>query len=310
MRSQRSGKNDPDLAATAKALEAAAKAGRPFSSHIKAHPVGISVAGKQPVPKPKSVSLAALDPDSEPMPLQELHSASNPCSFGPSLSLKPGIKSSSCPDTASSHSAAVKAFKGGADYRRNPAIEVDYLEFKKNRSLMSFSRSTVDDLVFKENRRFMSLPRSTGHMKGSSSNTPPAFSKAEVDTMLATLKSRSAGCTSAGQARSSKSSGASSTRDGPPHPCRLRPPGQPSPLCLQSKGSSGPSQMQHQLPHRQLQATPSFILLSHLPFQLHTVCSVATVQAANLVSLWRLNAGCSSPLLTHQQALRNLLPLL
>ncbi|KAL0039284.1 hypothetical protein WJX79_001433 [Trebouxia sp. C0005] len=54
VRSQRSGKNDPDLAATAKALEAAAKAGRPFSSHIKAHPVGISVAGKQPVPKPNS----------------------------------------------------------------------------------------------------------------------------------------------------------------------------------------------------------------------------------------------------------------
>jgi len=100
VRSQRSGKKDPDLAATAKALEAVAKAGRPFSSYIKANPVGISVAGKQSVSKPKSVSQAALGPDAEPMPLQELHSASNPFSFDPSLPLKPSIKSCSYSDTA------------------------------------------------------------------------------------------------------------------------------------------------------------------------------------------------------------------
>ncbi len=40
VRSQRSGKKDPDLAATAKALQAAAKAGRPFSSHIKGKSCG------------------------------------------------------------------------------------------------------------------------------------------------------------------------------------------------------------------------------------------------------------------------------
>jgi len=58
----------------------------------------------------------------------------------------------------------------------------------------------------------MSLPRSKGDMKGSSSNSPPAFSKAEVDTMMAKLRSRSAGHPSIGQARSSKTSGVSSTR--------------------------------------------------------------------------------------------------
>ena len=49
-------------------------------------------------------------------------------------------------------------------------------------------------------------------MKGSSSNSPPAFSKAEAASMIAKLRSRSAGRTSAGQARSSKPSSASSTR--------------------------------------------------------------------------------------------------
>ncbi|KAL0033021.1 hypothetical protein WJX77_011141 [Trebouxia sp. C0004] len=192
VRSQRSGKKDPDLAATAKALEAAAKAGRAFSSHIKANPVGIIVAGKQPVSKPKSVSLAALGPDAEPVPWQELHSASNPFSFHPSLLLQPSIKPSSCSDAASSHLAAVKAARGRPVLSRYPVPEVDYLDSKENRSLVSSSRST-------------------GHMTGSSSNSPQVFSKAEAASMIAKLRSRSAGCTSAGQARSSKSSGASST---------------------------------------------------------------------------------------------------
>jgi len=196
VRSQRSGKKDPDLAATAKALQAAAKAGRPFSSHIKATPVGINAAGKQPVTNPKSVSQAALGPDTKAMPLQELRSASNPVTFGPSLLLKPSIKPCSYFDTASSHPAAVKAAKGGPVHRRGSAAEVDYVDFKENRSLVSFSRSI-------------------GHMKGSSSNSPPAFSKAEVDTMMATLRSRSAGRTSAGQAQSSESSSSISRASSP-----------------------------------------------------------------------------------------------
>jgi len=188
VRSQRSGKKDPDLAATAKALEAVAKAGRPFSSYIKANPVGISVAGKQSVSKPKSVSQAALGPDAEPMPLQELHSASNPFSFDPSLPLKPSIKSCSYSDTALSHPATVKAAKGGPVNRRavKPAAEGDYLDPKENRSLVSLSGSTR-------------------HMKGSCSDSPQAFSKAEAASFIARLRSRSAG-----QARSSKPSGASS----------------------------------------------------------------------------------------------------
>jgi len=215
VRSQRSGKKDPDLAATAKALQAAAKAGRPFSSHAKANPVGVSAAGKQPVSQPKSLSQAALRPDAKLIPLQELRSASNPFSFGPLLPLKPSIKPCSYSDAASSHPAAVKAARGGPVHRRDPAAEVDYLDFKENRSLMFLSRSTVDYLDFKdfkENRSLMSLPRSKGHMKSSSSDSPPAFSKAEADTMIAKLRSRSAGRPSAGQTRSSKSSGASSTR--------------------------------------------------------------------------------------------------
>ena len=215
VRSQRSGKKDPDLAATAKALQAAAKAGRPFSSDIKANPVGVSAAGNQPVSKPKSVSLAALGPDTEAMPLQELRSASNHSTFDPSLLLKPSNKPGYYSDTASSHPAAVKAAKEGPFHTRDPAAEVeypnfedfkenrslmslsrstdDYLDLKENRSLMSLSRSTVDYLDFKENRSLMSLPRSIGHMNGSGSNNPPAFSKAEVDTMMAKLRSRSAG---------------------------------------------------------------------------------------------------------------------
>ena len=215
VRSQRSGKKDPDLAATAKALQAAAKAGRPFSSHIKANPVGVSAAGKQPVSKPKSVSLAALGPDTEAMPLQELRSASNHSTFDRSLLLKPSNKPGYYSDTASSHPAAVKAAKEGPFHTRDPAAEVEYPnfeDFKENRSLMSLSRNTVDYLDLKENRSLMSLPRSIGHMNGSGSNSPPASSKAEVDTMMAKLRSRSAGRTSAGQARSNKSSGASSTR--------------------------------------------------------------------------------------------------
>ncbi|KAL0044602.1 hypothetical protein WJX82_002238 [Trebouxia sp. C0006] len=50
VRSQRSGKVDPDLAAAAKALQAAAKAGRPFSSHTKANPTGTSRATISPLP--------------------------------------------------------------------------------------------------------------------------------------------------------------------------------------------------------------------------------------------------------------------
>ena len=196
VRRQRSGKKDPDLAATAKALQPAAKAEHPFSSHTQANPVCNNVAGKQPVTKPKSVSQAALCPDTEPMPLQELRSASNPCSFGLSLLLKPSIMPCSYSDTASSPPAAVKAAKGGSVHRRDPFTEVDYLDF--------------DDV--KENRSLMLLSRSIAHMKGSSSNSPHAFSKAEVDTMLAKLRSRSAGRTSAGQTQSSKSSGASSRR--------------------------------------------------------------------------------------------------
>ncbi len=196
VRNQRSGKKDPDLAAPTKALQAAAKAGRPFASRIHANPVGISVRGKEPVFKAKSVSQALLRPDSEPMPLQELRSASNPSSFGPSLPLKPSIKPCSYFDTASSLPAAVKAAKGGPVHRRYPAAEVDYLD--------------VED--FKENRSLAPLSRSIGHLKGSSSYSPPAFSKAEVDTMMAKLRNRSAGRTSAGQPPSSKPSGATSTR--------------------------------------------------------------------------------------------------
>ncbi len=214
MRSQRSGKKDPDLAATAKALQAAAQAGRPFSAHAKTNPVG-SVTGKQPVTKPKSVSQAALGPHTQPMPLQELRSASNPSSFGPSLPLKPSIKPCSYFDPASSHPAAVKAANGGPVHRRDPAAEVDYLDFKENRSLLSLSRSTVDYVDFKENRSLVSFSRSTGCVKGSSSSSsysPPAFSKAEVDTMMAMLRNRLAGRTSAGQPPSSKPSGATNTR--------------------------------------------------------------------------------------------------
>ena len=196
VRSQRSGKVDPDLAAAAKALQAAAKAGRPFSSHTKANPVGISAAGKQPVSKPKSVTKTALSPDNETMPLQDLRSASNPPSFGAPLLLKPSIKPCSNSDTASSHPAAVKAAKGGAVHGRYPSTEVDNLDFEDS----------------KENSSLMPISRSTGHMKSSSSDSPPAFSKAEAASMIATLRSRSAGCTSAGQAHSSKTSSASSSR--------------------------------------------------------------------------------------------------
>ena len=213
VRSQRSGKTDLDPAATAKALQAAAKVGRPFSSRIKATPVGISAAGKQPVSKPKSVSHAGLGPDTEPMPLQELRSTSNTFSFGSSLPLKPSIKPCFYSEAASSLPAAVKAAPGGPVHRRYSAAEVDYLDFKENRSLMSLSRSTVDYLDLKENRSLMPLSRSTGHLKGSSSsNSPPAFSKAEAASMIAKLRSRSAGRTSAGQARSSKASSTSCTR--------------------------------------------------------------------------------------------------
>ena len=181
----------------------------------RANRVGVSAAGKQPVSKPKSVSLAALGPDTEAMPLQELRSASNHSTFDPSLLLKPSNKPGYYSDTASSHPAAVKAAKEGPFHTRDPAAEVEYPnfeDFKENRSLMSLSRNTVDYLDLKENRSLMSLPRSIGHMNGSGSNSPPASSKAEVDTMMAKLRSRSAGRTSAGQARSNKSSGASSTR--------------------------------------------------------------------------------------------------
>ena len=182
MRSQRSGKTDPDPPATAKALQAAAKVGRPFLSRIKATPVGISAAGKQPVSKPKSVSQAGLGPDTEPMPLQELRSTSNTFSFGSLLPLKPSIKPCFYSEAASSLPAAVKAATGGPVHRRYSAAEVDYLDFKENRSVMSLpsgassTRRASSPLQTEASRATISpLPAIRGQLRAQSeaASAPP-----------------------------------------------------------------------------------------------------------------------------------------
>ena len=137
-RSQVSGKKDADPAATARALQAAAKAGHAITASEASEPcpVGAAVPARQPSCKPSLVSQTSRDPCVASTPLQELSNGCSPTSFKVASTPKQWDRPTPASNKVSG--VAAKAEGQAADRKlTKPAAETFPVSEKENRSLMS-----------------------------------------------------------------------------------------------------------------------------------------------------------------------------
>ena len=139
-RSQLSGKEDADPAATARALKAAAKAGQAMTSlqATEPCPVRAVVPARQPSCKPSSLSQKPCDPCIGPTPSQELPNGRSPTSFKVASALKQWARPVPAFDKVSGVAANAEA--EAADRKlTKPAAEPSSMNEKESKSPISFA---------------------------------------------------------------------------------------------------------------------------------------------------------------------------
>ena len=139
-RSQLSGSKDADPAATARALQAAAKAGQVMAPPPATElcPVRAVVPARQPSCKPSSVSQTPCDPCVATAPLQQLPDGSYPTCSKVASACKPRARPIPKSDKAS---GVVAKAEGEAADRTKPAAAPSPVSEKENTRMMSFTHT-------------------------------------------------------------------------------------------------------------------------------------------------------------------------
>ncbi|MCJ1302774.1 hypothetical protein MMC08_005579 [Hypocenomyce scalaris] len=204
-----SGKKHADPAPTARALQAAAKAGQAItaSEATEPCPVGAVVPARQPSCKPSSGSQMACDPCAATTPLQELTNGSSPISFKVASPMKPRARP--IPATHKVSGVAIAAKVSGvaiAAKVSGVAIAAKAEGVAADRKLTK-PAADPSSVSVKENKSLMSVAGTPNQIKGSSSRAQP-LSHEEEKAPTGTSSSQPAACPSACQERSSQAGSA------------------------------------------------------------------------------------------------------
>ena len=204
-----SGKKHADPAPTARALQAAAKAGQAItaSEATEPCPVGAVVPARQPSCKPSSGSQMACDPCAATTPLQELTNGSSPISFKVASPMKPRARP--IPATHKVSGVAIAAKVSGvaiAAKVSGVAIAAKAEGVAADRKLTKPAAEPSSASV-KDNKSLRSVAGTLNQVKGSISRAQP-LSHEEEKAPTGTSSSQPAACPSGCQERSSQAGSA------------------------------------------------------------------------------------------------------